>query len=82
MGKQLDETIKLINAIREEDKEHGFNGIAGTLLTTNNLLSNIAVSLAIIADESVKRNDMLIKLEGMDENEMEYATQNDTEVNA
>ena len=36
------------------------------------LLGDIATSLAIMADESVKRNDMLIKLEGMNENEMEY----------
>lgn len=36
------------------------------------LLGDIATSLAIMADESVKRNDMLMKLEGMNENEMEY----------
>lgn len=60
MGKQLDETIKLINAIREEDKNHAFIGLAATQLTTNNLLSNIAVSLAIIADETARGNDLFI----------------------
>lgn len=67
MGKQLDRTIDLIEEIKKEDKNFTFMGLAGTRLTTNNLLSNIAVSLAIIADETIRANDFIMKIEEKEE---------------
>lgn len=71
MGPKQKNTIEMLTSIAEDLNNSciKYNGMDERVLL---LLGDIAMSLAIMADESVKRNDMLIKLEGMNENEMEY----------
>lgn len=65
MGKQLDATIDMLKEIREEGNTNPY--VAGNRVTTNNLLASIAISLAIIADEAVRSNDLIVKMEEKEE---------------
>lgn len=60
MGKQLDATVDMLKEIREEGSKNPY--VAGNQVTTNNLLASIAISMAIIADEAVRSNDLIIKM--------------------
>ena len=65
MGKQLDGTVEMLKQIQEDGKQNSY--VFGSQVTTNNLLSSIAISLAVIADEAVRSNDLIIKMEEKEE---------------